>query len=60
LFERFLYDFAGMNGRAIDRALEHLLVADEPMAFVEVDYGEDFSVKCAKFKGEVVASRFEA
>ena len=47
LFERFFHDFAWVNGRAVDRALEHLLVADEPVALVEEDHGEDFSLECS-------------
>jgi hypothetical protein len=57
LLERFLDDFPRVYRCAVDRALEHFLIADEPMPFVEEDHGEDFSFKCAKFEGEVVASR---
>jgi hypothetical protein len=56
LLERFLDYLPRMDRCTVDRALKHPLIADEPMAFVEVDYGEDLSLECAKFEGEVISS----
>ena len=56
LFEGFFDDFAGVNRCAVDRTLEHFLVADEPVAFVEEDHGEDFSLEGSEFEAQEVAS----
>ena len=55
LFEGFFDDFAGVNRCAVDRTLEHFLVADEPVAFVEEDHGEDFSLEGSEFEAEVIS-----
>jgi hypothetical protein len=39
----FFDDLTRMNGPTVDRALEHFLVADEPMPFVEENGGENFA-----------------
>jgi len=43
----FLDDLARVNGRPIDRALEHLPVANQSMAPVEEDHREDFPLECS-------------
>ena len=52
LLQGFLDHFPRMNGRSVDRALEHFLVADQAVAFVEEDYGEDFSLEGSELEGQ--------
>jgi hypothetical protein len=39
-----LHDLPRVNRSSIDRALEHFLVANQAMAFVEENHSEDFSL----------------
>jgi hypothetical protein len=56
LLQGFLHDLTGVNRRSVDRALEHLLVADQTIAPIQEDHGEDFSLERSEFEAQVIAS----
>jgi hypothetical protein len=45
-----LHDLARVNRCAVDGALKHFLIADQAIAPVDEDHGEDFSLERSKLK----------